>query len=146
MSKASPLTFSTAGDLGLGVVPPVHGRAADRRASAINPACLAPLTPFRHYVMGEASMERAVQRMTAEAADFFGIRDRGRLLPGLAADLVFFTMTRSGAIQPWWSTTCPAGRRMIVEPRWIEQVVVNGRAIFEGGQYTGDTPGRVLRS
>jgi hypothetical protein len=39
-----------------------------------------------------------------------------------------------------------AGRRMIVEPRWIEQVVVNGRAIFEGGQYTGDTPGRVLRS
>jgi N-acyl-D-amino-acid deacylase len=33
--------------------------AADRRGSAINLACLAPLTPFRHYVMGEASMERA---------------------------------------------------------------------------------------
>ncbi|MGH7879601.1 MAG: N-acyl-D-amino-acid deacylase family protein, partial [Candidatus Binataceae bacterium] len=33
--------------------------AAARRGSAINLGFLAPLTPFRHYVMGEASMERA---------------------------------------------------------------------------------------
>jgi len=32
--------------------------AAERRGSAINLGFLAPLTPFRHYVMGEASLER----------------------------------------------------------------------------------------
>jgi N-acyl-D-amino-acid deacylase len=33
--------------------------AAARRRPALNLGFLAPLTPFRHYVMGEASMERA---------------------------------------------------------------------------------------
>ncbi len=38
---------------------PGYMEAAGRRGSAINLAFLAPLTPFRHYVMGEESMERA---------------------------------------------------------------------------------------
>ena len=33
--------------------------AAERRKPSVNLGFLAPLTPFRHYVMGEASMERA---------------------------------------------------------------------------------------
>src|SRR6202011_2000340 len=33
--------------------------AAEQRGSALNLAFIAPLTPFRHWVMGEASMERA---------------------------------------------------------------------------------------
>jgi N-acyl-D-aspartate/D-glutamate deacylase len=38
---------------------PEYMEAAARREPALNLAFLAPLTPFRHYVMGEASMERA---------------------------------------------------------------------------------------
>src|SRR5918992_2194279 len=38
---------------------PQYMDAAQRRKPALNLAFLAPLTPFRHYVMGEASMERA---------------------------------------------------------------------------------------
>ncbi len=38
---------------------PEYLDAAARRKSAVNLACLAPLTPLRHYVMGDASMERA---------------------------------------------------------------------------------------
>src|SRR3970282_1635482 len=34
-------------------------QAAARRRPALNLAFLAPLTPFRHYVMGEESMARA---------------------------------------------------------------------------------------
>ncbi len=37
---------------------PSYMAAAGRRGSAINLGFLAPLTPFRHYVMGEDSMER----------------------------------------------------------------------------------------
>ena len=43
--------------------------AAERRGSALNLAFLAPLTPFRHWVMGEASMERgATAEETAKIA------------------------------------------------------------------------------
>ena len=38
---------------------PEYMDAADRRGSGINLGFMAPLTPFRHYVMGEESMERA---------------------------------------------------------------------------------------
>jgi N-acyl-D-aspartate/D-glutamate deacylase len=51
--------------------------AAARRRSALNLGFLAPLTPFRHYVMGEASLERAaapeetaqIKRLIREAVD-----------------------------------------------------------------------------
>src|ERR1700741_4764609 len=56
---------------------PQYLDAAARRKSALNLAFLAPLTPFRHYVMGEASMERAtstdelqkIQSLLGEAMD-----------------------------------------------------------------------------
>src|SRR5262245_57981988 len=38
---------------------PQYMDAAAKRKSALNLAFLAPLTPFRHYVMGEASLERS---------------------------------------------------------------------------------------
>src|SRR5512134_3745165 len=38
---------------------PQYLDAAQRRKPALNLAFLAPLTPFRHYVMGEASMQRS---------------------------------------------------------------------------------------
>ena len=93
------------------------------------------------------SLERAVQRMTAEAADFFGIRDRGRLLPGKAADIVVFDYDNIGCEPAEAVNDLPGGgRRMIVKPRGIEHVVVNGRTIYAGGKYSGETPGAVLRS
>jgi N-acyl-D-aspartate/D-glutamate deacylase len=38
---------------------PEYMNAAQKRGSGINLGFMAPLTPFRHYVMGEESMERA---------------------------------------------------------------------------------------
>src|SRR6516225_3110257 len=38
---------------------PEFMQAAEQRRSGVNLAFLAPLTPFRHFVMGEESMERA---------------------------------------------------------------------------------------
>src|SRR5215469_7674393 len=38
---------------------PQYMDAAQRRGTAINLAFLAPLTPFRHFVMGPAALERA---------------------------------------------------------------------------------------
>src|SRR6185369_6858635 len=38
---------------------PEYMQAAQKRGSGVNLGFLAPLTPFRHYVMGEESMDRA---------------------------------------------------------------------------------------
>src|ERR1700732_4596738 len=38
---------------------PEYMEAAERRRSGLNLGFLAPLTPFRHFAMGEASMDRA---------------------------------------------------------------------------------------
>src|SRR6185436_14184542 len=52
---------------------PQYLDAAERRKPALNLAFLAPLTPFRHYVMGEASMERAATpEETAKIASLLG--------------------------------------------------------------------------
>src|SRR5207245_2164057 len=52
---------------------PQYMGAAQRRKPALNLAFLAPLTPFRHYVMGEASMERtATPGETAEIKALLG--------------------------------------------------------------------------
>src|SRR3954470_20611537 len=56
---------------------PQYMDAAARRKPALNLAFLAPLTPLRHYVMGEASMERAataeetgkIKNLLGEAVD-----------------------------------------------------------------------------
>src|SRR5437660_201370 len=46
---------------------------ADRRGSALNLGFIAPLTPFRHWVMGEASMERgATAEETAQIKSLIG--------------------------------------------------------------------------
>src|SRR5947207_4897011 len=52
---------------------PQYMEAAARRTSALNLAFLAPLTPLRHYVMGEASMDRAADAAeTAQIAEMLG--------------------------------------------------------------------------
>ena len=55
--------------------------AAAARKPSLNLAFIAPLTPFRHYVMGEASMERAATpEETAKIAALIGEAvDKGAL-------------------------------------------------------------------
>ena len=63
--------------LGLGDASPSTWMPRSAASRALNLAFLAPLTPFRHYVMGEASMERAatpeetarIRALLAEAMD-----------------------------------------------------------------------------
>jgi len=49
---------------------PQYMDAAAKRKPSLNLAFLAPLTPFRHYVMGEASMERAASASELEKIKF----------------------------------------------------------------------------
>jgi N-acyl-D-amino-acid deacylase len=95
------------------------------------------------------SLELAIKRLTSEPADFFGIRGRGRLAPGLAADITVFDFATVGssAERPQARTDLPGGgRRLVVPAQGIEYTIVNGDVIHEHGNPTAALPGRVLRS
>ena len=85
---------------------------------------------------GVLSMADAVRKITAEPARRLGITDRGRLAPGLAADLVVFDPATIGNRA---DAADPAAR-----PAGIERVLVNGAWAVVAGGATGERPGVVL--
>jgi N-acyl-D-aspartate/D-glutamate deacylase len=94
------------------------------------------------------SMENAVRKLSADQADFYGIRDRGRVKTGLAADLVLFDADRVGSpLRPEIVNDFPAGcKRMITRPSGMEYVVVNGQVVMDGTTATDARPGVMVRN
>jgi len=94
------------------------------------------------------TLERAIQRITSEPADFFGFKDRGRLRVGGAADIVIFDEQRiNSPLRPTPVKDLPAGgTRLYCKAEGISQVIVNGEVLYRDGRHTGALPGRVLRS
>ena len=93
-------------------------------------------------------IEAAIQRLTAQPADLFGIKDRGRLTPGLAADIAIFDPATIGsASRGERRHDLPGGaKRMVMPSRGVEYTIVNGEIAYANGAVTGATAGRVLRS
>jgi N-acyl-D-amino-acid deacylase len=75
--------------------------------------------------------------MTSAAAARLGLRDRGAIRDGAAADLVVFD---PGTIRS--DATVDDPRRW---PIGIDRVIVNGVLVVDGDRHTGATPGRSLR-
>jgi N-acyl-D-aspartate/D-glutamate deacylase len=94
------------------------------------------------------SIEEAVRRMTSDPADFFGIKDRGRIAPGMAADIVIFDPATVGSdARPQRLHDLPGGgKRMVKRSRGVEMTLVNGVVTWETGALTGASAGTVLRS
>lgn len=86
---------------------------------------------------GLLSLEEAVRKMTSLPAQMFGLRNRGVIDKGYAADLVLFDPLR---IEDK-SVFGEAPRR----PEGIEVVVVNGTISYERGRILPRGSGRVLR-
>jgi len=81
------------------------------------------------------SLEEAVRRITSMPADIFGFADRGRLRPGLAADLVVFDPETIAADEPELIHDLPdGGPRLVQRARGIAWSFVNGRAVIQDGR------------
>jgi N-acyl-D-amino-acid deacylase len=92
-----------------------------------------------HYVRERrvTTFAQAIRKMTSLAADNVGLRGRGRIAPGAAADLVLFdTLTVADRATPADPHAVSVG---------IAKVWVNGVLAYDAGKVTGARAGRVLR-
>ena len=91
------------------------------------------------YVRDEPviSLESAIYKMSGFPAARIGLRDRGRIEEGLAADIVVFDPDRV------------IDRATFEDPQnlaeGVSHVLVGGEAVVSDGVHTGARPGRVLR-
>ena len=96
---------------------------------------------------GVLDLEGAIRMLTADQADLLGFRDRGRVAPGLAADLVLFDPDRIARTGVRYVDDQPAGgRRLISDVVGVEASIVNGVVATRDGRSTGVRPGRFLRA
>ena len=124
---------------------------AGAHASQLCDAC-APTHLLGHWVRERdvLTIEQAVRLLTSRSAEVFGLRDRGRLAPGLAADVTVFDPETVGCSPLRRVADFPAGAdRLVSDARGIRAVVVNGVVLREEDadrvDPAGPLPGRVLR-
>jgi N-acyl-D-amino-acid deacylase len=89
-----------------------------------------------HVRDGTLTLEQAVRKVSGLPAARFGLRDRGLLQEGLAADVTVFDPATLADLSTWDN-----GR---VAPSGIEHVLVNGTAVISAGRPTGALPGRIV--
>ena len=93
------------------------------------------------------SLEDAIKKLTFLPASVFGIRDRGLLRQGMAADIFVFDPAKIDLAEPEKVQDLPAGApRYIQRAKGIHYTVVNGSVLMNNGSHTGAYPGKVLRS
>jgi TolB-like protein len=92
-----------------------------------------------HYVRDERvlTLEDAVRKMTSLPAQILGLRDRGQVREGFAADVVVFdpaTVAETNSFEK--PKSYAAG---------VRYAIVNGVIVIDGGNHTGARPGRALK-
>ncbi|MCA3641448.1 MAG: amidohydrolase family protein, partial [Methylobacterium sp.] len=91
-------------------------------------------------------LARAVQLQTSTPADLYGFKDRGRLAPGLRADINIIDFERLKLLRPQIVHDLPAGgARLLQAAEGYVATIVGGVVTFEGGRHTGALPGRLVR-
>jgi N-acyl-D-aspartate/D-glutamate deacylase len=96
---------------------------------------------------GIMTLEQAVQQLSQAPAQLYGLRDRGELREGAAADIVVFDAERvkRGPVES--RADLPGGAsRIYAEAEGIASVLVGGVEVVRSGELTSERPGKVLRS
>ncbi len=92
-------------------------------------------------------LEQMVRRLTWNNAAAIGLADRGRIAPGLRADINVIDYDALTLQSPEIHYDLPAGgKRLLQQATGIDATLVAGQPVWRGGEATGVLPGRLLRS
>jgi N-acyl-D-aspartate/D-glutamate deacylase len=93
------------------------------------------------------TVQEMVHQFTDVPARLYGLKDIGRLAEGMRADIVLFDLDRIGATPMQTVADLPAGAsRLSTQGTGVEHVLTGGTEVVRHGQFTGNLPGRLLRS
>lgn len=93
------------------------------------------------------SVPEMVRRLTSANAQAMGLTDRGRIAPGMRADINVIDYDRLNLRMPEVHYDLPAGgKRIIQKSVGFEATLVAGVPVWRQGEATGALPGRLLRS
>jgi len=84
------------------------------------------------------TMEDAIRKMSGLPAQILGLKDRGLLREGYAADIAVFDPATVGETNSFEKPKSYA--------KGVQYVLVNGTLVIDKGEHTGAKPGKVLRS
>ena len=91
-------------------------------------------------------LEWVVKAQSADTAAAVGLHDRGRLAPGLKADVNIIDYDRLLLHAPEVRFDLPAGgKRLVQRADGYAATVVAGRVTYRDGQATSELPGRLVR-
>jgi N-acyl-D-amino-acid deacylase len=94
----------------------------------------------------EVALEDAVRMLTFVPASHWGLRNRGLLREGWAADVVVFDPDSVAPMLPELDHDLPAGaRRLKQKASGFLATVVNGEMVLQNNEHTGALPGQLLR-
>ena len=95
---------------------------------------------------GRLPLQRAVQMLSADAADYLGLRDRGRVEIGRRADLNVIDYENLRLHAPAMVQDLPAGgQRLLQEASGFVSTLVAGQEVVQNDKVTTARPGRLVR-
>ena len=87
-----------------------------------------------------------VRRLTSDIADYCGMSDRGRLAPGLKANINIIDQEKLRLHPPRMVQDLPAGgQRLLQDASGYRAVIVAGEVVLENDEITQARPGRLVR-
>ena len=99
----------------------------------------------RDRARGRIPTAELIRLMTTKPAAMLGLRDRGRIAPGLKADLNVIDLGALTLRAPRMVRDLPSGgRRLTQDAEGYRATVVSGQVIQRGGRPTGALPGRMV--
>ena len=91
-------------------------------------------------------LTRAVQMLTADAAEYLGVRDRGRIAVGQRADINVIDYEALSLQRPHMVQDLPAGgQRLLQAATGFRATLVAGQRVIDNDAVTDARPGRLLR-
>jgi N-acyl-D-aspartate/D-glutamate deacylase len=91
-------------------------------------------------------LEWVVKKQTQDTARLYGLGDRGTLESGMLADLNVIDYDRLSLGNPRVAKDLPAGgSRLLQTAEGYVNTIKSGTVTFEGGEDTGERPGRLVR-